>query len=83
VFRSHYVQSSVDPNNGHTACAGVFTGVNITGGTSGSKTCLVDLGGDMGGSVLTVQSDVDFNADFGGVVVNGRTYPNEIYGLHQ
>lgn len=83
VFRSHYVQSSVDPNNGHTACAGVFTGVNITGGTSGSKTCLVDLGGDVGGSVLTVQSDVDFNADFGGVVLNGRTAPNEIYGLHQ
>jgi hypothetical protein len=83
VFRSHYVQSLVDPDNGHVACAGVFTNVNITGGTSGSKTCLVDLGGDVGGSVLTVQSDVDFNADFGGVVVNSRTYPNEIYGLHQ
>jgi len=83
VFRSHYEQALVKPDNGHTACAGTFTGVSITGGTSGSKTCLVDLGGDMGGSVLTVQSDVDFNADFGGVVLNGKTAPNEIYGLHQ
>jgi hypothetical protein len=83
VFRSHYEQSLIDGDNGHVACAGVFTGVSITGGTSGSKTCLVDLGGDMGGSVLTVQSDVDFNADFGGAVINGRTYPKEIYGLHQ
>jgi hypothetical protein len=83
VFRSHYVQSTVDGDNGHVACAGVFTGVSITGGTSGSKTCLVDLGGDMGGSVLTVQSDVDFSADFGGAVLNGRTAPKEIYGLHQ
>ena len=83
VFRSHYLQSAVDANNGHSACAGTFTGVSITGGTSGAKTCLVDAGGDMGGSVLTVQSDVDFNLDFGGVTVNGRVYPAEIYGLHQ
>jgi hypothetical protein len=83
VFRSHYKQSLVNPDDGHVACAGSFTGINITGGVSGAKTCLVDLGGDMGGSVLTVQSDVDFNADFGGAVINGRTYPNEIYGLHQ
>ena len=83
VFRSHSLQSAIDPDNGHVACAGVFTGVAVTGGTSGSKTCLVDLGGDMGGSVLTVQSDVDFHADFGGVVINGKTYPSEIYGLHQ
>jgi hypothetical protein len=76
VFRSHYVQSAVNPDNGHAACAGTFTGVNITGGTSGSKTCLVDLGGDMGGSVVTVQSDVDFNLDFG-------TKTAGIYGLHQ
>jgi hypothetical protein len=82
VFRSHYKQSLINPDNGHASCT-AFTGVNITGGTSGAKTCLVDLGGDVGGSVLTVQSDVDFNADFGGVVINGRTYPNEIYGLQQ
>jgi hypothetical protein len=37
----------------------------------------------VGGSVLTVQSDVDFSADFGGAVIDGRTYPKEIYGLHQ
>ncbi|HLW84583.1 MAG TPA: hypothetical protein VKR60_05160 [Candidatus Sulfotelmatobacter sp.] len=76
VFRSHYVQSGVNPDNGHVACAGTFTGVNITGGTKGSKTCLVDLGGDVGGSVVTVQSDVDFHADFG-------SQTTEIYGLHQ
>ena len=83
VFRSHYKQSLINPDNGHVACGGSFTNINITGGTSGAKTCLVDLGGDVGGSVLTVQSDVDFNADFGGVSLNGKTAPAEIYGLHQ
>jgi hypothetical protein len=80
VFRSHYLQSKVDPSNGHVGCAGVFTGINITGGSSKGTTCLVDLGGDVGGSVLTVRQDVDFNLDFG---VLGTPHPKEIYGLHQ
>jgi len=80
VFRSHYTQSSVNPSNGHVACGGVFTGISITGAAGG---CLVDAGGDVGGAILTVQSDVDFNNDFGGNVVNGVTYPQELYNLHQ
>jgi hypothetical protein len=79
VFRSHYVQSAINGYNGHANC-GSYTGIQIVGGTGTvGNTCLVDLGGDMGGSVLTVQSDTDFNADFGGVGVN----PAELYGQHQ
>jgi hypothetical protein len=79
VFRAHYLQSGINPYNGHNTCAS-FTGIPIVGGTgSTGQACLVDIGGDVGGSVLTVQSDVDFNADFGGVGVN----PNEIYNQHQ
>ncbi|MGC2170606.1 MAG: hypothetical protein WA623_04380 [Candidatus Sulfotelmatobacter sp.] len=73
VFRSHYLQSGIGAANGHKACAGVFTGVSLQGGTLASSTCLVDFGGDEGGSVLTVQSDVDFNSDFS----------TEEYRLHQ
>jgi hypothetical protein len=67
VYRSHFKQtgSTVNPANGHKGCSGVFTGVAIQGGRSGASTCLVDFGNDEGGSVLTVQSDVDFLADFG------------------
>ncbi len=64
VFRSHYKQSNVNPANGHTGCAGNFTGINLQGGKSGASTCLVDFGGDVGGSVLPVQSDIDFDSDF-------------------
>jgi hypothetical protein len=64
VFRSHYTQSSIKPANGHTGCAGVFTGVSLQGGKIGASTCLVDFGGDLGGSVLTVQSDVDYLSDW-------------------
>jgi hypothetical protein len=64
VYRAHYKQSSVAAANGHKGCAGTFTGVSLQGGTGASSTCLVDFGGDMGGSVLTVQSDVEFDADF-------------------
>ncbi len=67
VYRSHFKQtgSKVTPVNGHSACKGVFTGVSLQGGNSKSSTCLVDFGNDVGGSVLTVQSDVEFIADFG------------------
>ncbi len=79
VFRSHW-KSTNNPYNGHAACAGSFTNIAITGTTKGATNkCLVDAGGDMGGSVLPVQADVDFNLDFGGVTGD----PAEIYNLHQ
>lgn len=67
VYRSHFKQTgaAIVPTNGHTLCAGSFTGVALQGGTHTSPKCLVDFGNDEGGSVLTVQSDVDFIADFG------------------
>ncbi|MGA7907275.1 MAG: hypothetical protein WCA16_07690, partial [Candidatus Sulfotelmatobacter sp.] len=75
VYRSHYKQTgaTINPANGHKACSGNFTGVSLQGGNVASSTCLVDFGNDAGGSVLTVQSDVDFNADFG----------TEEYGVRQ
>lgn len=80
VFRSHFVQSAINPFNGHSSCVG-FTGISIVGGQKTAGTCLVDLGGDEGGAVLTVQSDVDFFADFG---TTGIPVPiKEQYGLHQ
>ncbi|HEY3973252.1 MAG TPA: hypothetical protein VGM18_09630 [Candidatus Sulfotelmatobacter sp.] len=80
VFRSHYKETN-SPNNGHAACAGVFTNVDITGSTKGSSNkCLIDAGADAGGSVLTVQSDVDFNVDFGSLFLSGAY---EIYDLRQ
>jgi hypothetical protein len=86
VFRSHYVQSKINPYNGHAACnpggLTTTTAVAVTGGTS-TKTCLVDLGGDVGGVPLTVQDDLDFNLYFGGVSIGGVRAPQEIYGLHQ
>ncbi len=83
VFRSHYKNGGINPNNGHAACAGSFLNVTLQGGTSGSATCLVDAGGDVGGSVFTVQTDVDFNADFGNLFLTGGKSLYEIYGLHQ
>jgi hypothetical protein len=80
VFRSHYKETN-SPYNGHAACAGSFTGIAITGTTKGSSAkCLVDAGADAGGSVLTVQSDVDFNVDFGSLFNSGAY---ETYNLHQ
>jgi len=92
VFRVHFENSSVPPNNGHSGCApftpgtigdGTFTNVALQGGTSGHATCLVDAGGDVGGTVKTVQADVDYYLDLGGATVNGAHYPLEIYNLHQ
>jgi len=37
----------------------------------------------MGGVPLTVQADTDFALDFGGVTIDGKVAPKEIYGLHQ
>jgi hypothetical protein len=73
AYRSHYLQSGIKPANGHTGCAGTFTGVSLQGGRTGATTCLVDFGGDVGGSVVTVQSDVDYISD----------WSTEEYGVHQ
>jgi len=77
VFREHYLQSTIKPANGHTGCNNAtdqnFTGISLEGGATTSKTCLVDFGGDVGGSVITVQKDVDFLNDFS----------TEEYGQHQ
>jgi hypothetical protein len=81
VFRSHYKATGApnNPDNGHHSCitAGVatFTGVALQGGSTSAASCLIDKGNDMGGSVLTVQSDVDWNLDAG--------TPIEQYNLHQ
>jgi len=80
VFRSHYKETN-SPNNGHAACKGSFTGIQITGSTKGSSNkCLIDAGADAGGSVLPVQADVDFNLDFGSLFLSGNY---ELYNLHQ
>jgi hypothetical protein len=82
VFHAHFAQSTVNPQDGHKGCAGNFTTINITGGKSSAATCLVDLGGDMGGSVFNVQGDVDFNLTVFGGITAGKQ-PAEIYGLHE
>jgi hypothetical protein len=87
VFRSHY-KATGDPivqNNGHEACAGVFTGVALQGGESGKAACLVDTGNDMGGAVFTVQEDVDFTHDFASTTTEGVALPAtyEEYGQLQ
>lgn len=85
VFRSHYKQSSVNPNNGHVGCTGGLTSstfINIVGGSSSGATCLVDTGGDVGGVPLTVQDDLDFILYFGGYDFP-PVAPKEVYNLHQ
>ncbi len=80
VFRSHYLQSGISPDNGHDSCPTNFVGVSLQGGTHSVPTCLIDAGGDEGGAVYTVQSDVDFNSDFGSV---GGIVPAALYGQRQ
>ena len=74
VLRVHYKQTN-NPNNGFTNCSAGLTGLSLT---PAAGACTVDVGGDVGGSVITVQSDLDFNADFTGV----GTDPKELYGTH-
>jgi hypothetical protein len=79
VYRTHYKNgTSTDPNNGYAACSGTFTGITMNGASG----CTVDAGGDVGGTVFTVQSDSDFHTDWGSVVV-GVSAASEIYSLHQ
>lgn len=82
VFRSHYKETN-NGFNGHAPCAGSFTNIPITGSTKGSNAkCLVDAGADAGGAVLTVQSDVDFNVDFGSLFLTSGAADYEIYNQH-
>jgi hypothetical protein len=67
VFREHYKQSNISPANGHLGCKTAspnFTDINLQGGSHSATTCEVDFGGDVGGSVITVQKDVDFYTDY-------------------
>lgn len=63
VFRSHFKQTN-SPLNGHKTCT------SFSPPTPAS--CLVDAGGDMGGSIETVQADVDFFTDFGSEIIGQR-----------
>jgi hypothetical protein len=63
VFRSHYKQTN-SPLNGHKTCTSFSPPT--------PSTCLVDAGGDMGGAVVTVQSDVDSFHDFGTEIIGVR-----------
>ena len=79
VLRSHskVAPNTVNPNNGFStaaACPANFETILISGAAG---TCTVDAGDDMGGAVITVNADVDFNADFGSVSTN----PKEYFGL--
>ena len=92
VFRSHFKQTglTINPDNGHyqfdgttySACSP--TNIPLVGAKKSTPVCWVDAGNDVGGSVLSVQSDLDFIVDFG---LNGGAlnHPNpvEIYNLHQ
>ncbi len=62
VSRSHYKQSSINPANGHKGCTSLHP---LTG-------CAAEGGGDMGGSVITVQADIDYLADFGSEIIGDR-----------
>jgi len=92
VFRSHYLQSKVSPDNGHyqLISTGVYgpcnpSSINLVGAVKSTPVCWIDVGGDVGGSVLTVQSDLDFINDFGLTSGGAKNPPNpvELYGLHQ
>lgn len=58
VFRSHYLQAGVQPHNG-----------NIT--TFGSAR-IQEQGGDVGGAVYTIQSDLDHVAAYGTSLLSGE-----------
>ena len=92
VFRSHTQTGSVNPDNGHyKLISGTTYGVCSTssialvGAKRTTPVCWVDAGGDMGGAVLTVRSDLDFIQDFGLTSTGAKNPPNpvEIYNLHQ
>jgi hypothetical protein len=83
VFRSHYKQTN-SPKDGYVQgasplCNSTYTGISLI---PVAGACTVDVGGDVGGSVFTVQSDADFHADFGSAAV-GVSITAEIVGLRQ
>ncbi|MGA7218171.1 MAG: hypothetical protein WBX38_07655 [Candidatus Sulfotelmatobacter sp.] len=83
VFRSHYHQTN-NPVNGYIQgaaplCPSNYKSISLT---PVAGACTVDAGGDVGGTVVTMQSDADFNADFGSAAV-GTSITKEMIGLHQ
>jgi ABC-type phosphate transport system substrate-binding protein len=62
VSRSHYKQSLINPVNGHKGCTSLAP---LTG-------CATEAGGDVGGSVITVQADIDYDHDFGSELIGDR-----------
>jgi hypothetical protein len=82
VLRSHYLQSSIAPSDGIRYCT-TYTNLALPP-TPG--TCGYDTGGDVGGSVITVQSEADFFADYGpggGVDGSGGKQPAGNFGTRQ
>jgi hypothetical protein len=57
VFRAHFKQTNNPVNGDNLAACTSFSPVPAG--------CLVDTGGDVGGSVITVQADVNFHKDTG------------------
>jgi hypothetical protein len=84
VFRSHYHQSAVNPGNGHYQLSGATridcnpASIALAPRVNGGLTCWQDVGGEMGGTVMSVQTDLDFINDLG---IFGL--PSEYYNLHQ
>ncbi|HYM75154.1 MAG TPA: hypothetical protein VE377_04180 [Candidatus Dormibacteraeota bacterium] len=62
VFRSHFKNTN-NPVNGHKTCTSFSP--------PAPSSCLSDAGGDVGGSIFTVQADVDFALDSGGLELVG------------
>ena len=66
VFREHYKQTN-SPADGYIGCKTTspnFTDINLQGGSKTASTCLVDFGGDVGGSVIPVQKNIDYDVDW-------------------
>ena len=82
VFRAHrkVAPNTTLPNDGIQACGGVYTGIAITGQKNG---CTTDIGSDVGGAVITVNADADFNTDYGTQFATNGTGTYEYFGLLQ
>jgi hypothetical protein len=89
VFRSHFKNTNNGLNGHYSGTVAAGTVCNfanpISIGLTSLTGCLNDAGGDVGGSILPVQADLDFFTDFGASTGGGDTAgnPNELYNLHQ
>lgn len=71
VFRSHFNQLVVSSNS------------NDQFPNNGFKSGVPETGGDMGGAVLTIQSEYDYLADTNGQTINGVTCPCQQTNIFQ